>query len=372
MINRVVQISPYYPPFVDGQSHLTQSLALALVSRGWKSEVLTSDSGGSRGTSIEDGVIVRRLRSFDLGNTAIMPMLLPRLLGMAPSRTVLHLHVGRAFAPEVAYLASRLRRVSFVTQLHGDMKPSSRLGFLLPFYKSQVLSRIFRDASVVFVLNSDFGQILEHDFHYSDKFTVVRNGIADEWFDACVPHRVERGSPLKLLYVGRLAPGKNLPGLVESLSHLPDGSVHLEIVGSGPEETLVRHQADRLGLMPHVEFRGHMSRPEIIQRMRDSHALILPSLYEGQPLSILEAMAAQLPIICTNVIGLRGLVNGCAIETGTTPNEIAAGIRRFQSLSLASVQAMVDSARERAENHRWAHLIATYESAYLSALASNL
>ncbi len=367
MTARILQVTPYYPPFVDGQSHLVRSLAIALARRGWASEVLTSSSGASAGVSIHDGVIVRRLRRGDRATTAKMPMLLPHLLRLQSQRTVLHLHVGRAFSPEVAYLASRFRRLTFVAQLHGDLRPSSALGALLPLYKSEILSRIFRDASAVFVLDSDFGPILQSDYGYSGKLTIVRNGIADEWYEARPPSQSVLGHPLRLLYVGRLAVGKNLDALVDSLARL-HGSVRLEIAGTGPEESHLRQQVARLGLSRYIQFSGQLSGRAIMARMQASHALILPSLYEGQPLSVLEAMAAGLPLICTNVLGLRGLVTGCAIVTGTSPEAIAAGIHQFMSLSTASIQAMVSRARERADNHRWDMVLHEYESAYRSAL----
>jgi glycosyltransferase involved in cell wall biosynthesis len=97
-------------------------------------------------------------------------------------------------------------------------------------------------------------------------------------------------------------------------------------VGSGPLEDDLREQAHALGLDEHVRFVGQ--RADVTDLMAAADLFVLPSLFEGLPLAVLEAMAAGLPVVGTRICGtaeaVRDGVTGRLVEAGDAPALAAA------------------------------------------------
>jgi glycosyltransferase involved in cell wall biosynthesis len=119
---------------------------------------------------------------------------------------------------------------------------------------------------------------------------------------------------LRLLTVGRLDPEKNPLLLPEILALLrrADPRWRLTVVGSGPLEQQLRARSEQLGLAGAVELAGYVPLGEPLwRRYRDSHAFLHVSLTEGLPQVLFEAHAAGLPVVATDVGGVRA-----ALEDG--------------------------------------------------------
>ena len=113
------------------------------------------------------------------------------------------------------------------------------------------------------------------------------------------------------LFVGRLSAEKGAEVLLEAWQKLK-GTIPLVIMGDGPlRETLESEAAARN--LSNITFAGWRSRGEILSAMKSASLLITPSLwYEGFPMTILEAFACGIPVICSRLGGLREIVeDGC-------------------------------------------------------------
>jgi glycosyltransferase involved in cell wall biosynthesis len=107
-----------------------------------------------------------------------------------------------------------------------------------------------------------------------------------------------------LLTIGRLHPQKGINYLLDSLSSMLQLSTHgirLVIVGEGELEEKLKRQTQEQGLAEHVIFTGR--RQDIPELLTAADLFVLASLWEGLPLVVLEAMAAELPIVATDVGG---------------------------------------------------------------------
>jgi glycosyltransferase involved in cell wall biosynthesis len=111
-----------------------------------------------------------------------------------------------------------------------------------------------------------------------------------------------------LLYVGRLRIRKGVEVLLESLATMKGEPIRLVIVGDGEHEGRLRRTAAALGLGRSVQFLGRRSPGQVRYLMGRAAALVVPSIYEGMPLVILEAMEAGLPIIASAVSGIPEVV----------------------------------------------------------------
>jgi glycosyltransferase involved in cell wall biosynthesis len=110
------------------------------------------------------------------------------------------------------------------------------------------------------------------------------------------------GNPPRLCFVGRLSPEKNLESLIRAVEGL---GVELEIIGQGPlREKLTAMAADN----PKVRFIGTVPHHQLPERLNQGTAFVLPSLYEGHPKTLIEAMACGLPVIGTAVSGISEVI----------------------------------------------------------------
>jgi glycosyltransferase involved in cell wall biosynthesis len=131
---------------------------------------------------------------------------------------------------------------------------------------------------------------------------VIRNGVD---VAAASRSRHDRAVP-RLIAVGRLKAPKDFVTLVRALATLPEGSFEAVIVGDGPDRELVEHEIAGLGLSGAVRLVGERS--DVTQLLADSDVFVLSSRSEGLPVAVLEAMAAELPIVASSVGGLGELV----------------------------------------------------------------
>jgi len=141
-----------------------------------------------------------------------------------------------------------------------------------------------------------------------------------------------------LATMGRMSMEKNQAALIEALALLrkQDGTegggaqglnVGLAIVGSGVLEATLRARIDSLGLCGHVVLLGQMDNPFPV--LGGADLFVLPSLHEGQPVTLLEAMTLGTGIVASDLPGNRELVAlGYGVLSGTSPHDIAQAIRK--------------------------------------------
>jgi glycosyltransferase involved in cell wall biosynthesis len=136
----------------------------------------------------------------------------------------------------------------------------------------------------------------------ADRTVVIRNAI-----DVAAVPRATPGDPAtpRLISVGRLNAPKDFNTLLHALATVDE---HFEgaIVGDGPERRAVEAELRRLGLEGRVQLLGERS--DVRQLLSTAHLFVLSSDSEGLPISVLEAMAAGLPVVASAVGGVPELV----------------------------------------------------------------
>jgi glycosyltransferase involved in cell wall biosynthesis len=149
----------------------------------------------------------------------------------------------------------------------------------------------------------------------AEKLVVIPNGLDLVGRSTTASSQGRSGTPFYrrlVTFVGRLDRQKGLSWLLETapawLAKLPDSDLFL--VGEGPLRAALEQQCQRLGIADRVCFAGFRADvPEILAR---SDLLVLPSAWEGMPNAVLEAMAAGLPVVATNVEGVDELLGPLA------------------------------------------------------------
>ena len=142
------------------------------------------------------------------------------------------------------------------------------------------------------------------------RFHVVRGGVdAAVWRpDAAAADR--GGDRLEILNVGRLAPVKGQALLIEAIAQLRERAVHAHglIVGDGPERAALKCRLDELGVSDSVELTGAVGQDRIRELYAQAEVFCLPSFREGLPFVLIEALAMELGVVATRIMGIPELV----------------------------------------------------------------
>lgn len=162
------------------------------------------------------------------------------------------------------------------------------------------------------------------------------------------------GAPRTLVFVGRLAPEKDLRNLLRAWAQVFAGrdDRRLQLVGTGREMKPLQRLAARLGCTGNVEFLGH--RDDVAAVLARADVGVLPSLMEGLSNTLLEFMASALPVLASRVSGSEDLVqpgrNGWLHEPGDVAG-MAAALRAMDAASDERLAEMGRNARVEVERH---------------------
>jgi glycosyltransferase involved in cell wall biosynthesis len=165
------------------------------------------------------------------------------------------------------------------------------------------------------------------------RFTVVRGGVdPDAWHRPAPSGSDER--PLDILNVGRLAPVKGQALLIEAIGRLRANGidVHCRIVGDGPERDALARRIDELDLSGVIELTGPVGQDRIRELYAEADVFCLPSFREGLPFVLIEALAMELGVVATRIMGIPELIadgqSGVLVTPGRV-DELTDALRRL-------------------------------------------
>ncbi len=233
---------------------------------------------------------------------------------------------------------------------------------------------VYEAADAVIVVSPGLRDFLATAEHLPRrKMVVIGNGV-DPGIAAAAPPRDEarrrlgyEGFRPLLGSVGRLAPQKGHAHLLDALPAIlavyPDAG--LVIAGEGPGRADLQARATRLGIRDRVAFLGH--REDVPGVLAALDLFLLPSLWEGMPQALLEAMAMSLPIVAARCVGVVDLLEDGVEALLVPPRDGAAlgaaAIRLLGDRPLAG--RMAGAARRRVvERHSLAGTTARVEALY--------
>ena len=226
--------------------------------------------------------------------------------------------------------------------------------------EAQSLDDKVRHAAFV-VSASDFGRGLLYrwsELEFWPRVHVVRCGV-DEGFLGAAPSR----PPLapRLACVARLSKEKAHLLLVEAAARLAAEGLELEIalVGDGPLRGEIEALIERRGLQDRVKVLGWSTGEQVRRELLAARALVLPSLAEGLPVVIMEALALGRPVISTYVAGIPELVtpglSGWLVPAGSV-DELADAMREALTASTERLEEMGRAGAVRVAQHHDAAL----------------
>ena len=173
------------------------------------------------------------------------------------------------------------------------------------------------------------------------------------------------------IHLGTLEPRKNLKRLAEAYARLRARHEVPQLVLAGGEGWMfepVLEAIARLGIEAQVIRTGYLPREDAVALLRGARGCVYPSLYEGFGLPVLEAMAARVPVLTSNVSSLPEVIGETGILVEPESEEsLDAGLERLL-LDTGTEAARVEAAWQRAQGMTWGHSAHALLAAYRAVL----
>jgi glycosyltransferase involved in cell wall biosynthesis len=358
---KIVHVCSYYPPHIGGTEGVAKNLAVQLAQNGHDVTVLTSNVGaGKPGTAHSQNLREVFLRGFEFAHTPFIPALPWRLFRLSKDSLV-HIHLSHVYTEMMVMMVMKLRGMPYVGHFHMDVDVSGPLGFVFKAYKKTLLPFVIRGAAKVITLSDEQRELVIDRYHAkSENVTVIPNGVADAYFIDRAKRPANK-TP-KILFVGRFALQKNLPRLLNALP-LMKREAELHLVGDGEKRPEVEALIKQLDLK-NVRLHGRKGGDELVDLYRQADVFAIPSDREGMPLTLLEAMATGLPVVASDVQGLREFIgtNGVLVRD-PSPQTFAAALDSLLS-DPAELQRLQRVSRAWAEDYAWSSLTKRVEAVY--------
>jgi glycosyltransferase involved in cell wall biosynthesis len=251
--------------------------------------------------------------------------------------SVIHFNNIGAWPPHTLFpILCRLARRPVILSMHGytplELKLNRRhrwpWSWLLDAELRLLLPRV--DRVIVF---SEYMKELLCRHVARQKIKLLPLGVDLQSYGAARREMVKSDGQVRMVFVGRLATVKGLEFLIKAIGLMRSTfQFHTYIIGVGGIQSRLEALVKDLRLEDKVELCGYLSEEKKLACLKNSDIFVLPSLYEPIPLAILEALAAGLPVIASDVGGIPELVrdgyNGLLVKPGNPP-ELAAALSKL-------------------------------------------
>jgi glycosyltransferase involved in cell wall biosynthesis len=368
-------ITREFPPSSGGIGYYVYNLSKGLIRKGHKVTVITRGSTRKIEKDVIDGIDVFKVTFFPLYpfHMTIHGFFVNSLLkSLSSDISLIHLHSPltpsiKTFLPIVTTVHTAMRIDS---RYHEVVDPYSLAERIQSMYFSPIVElQIFKLSKIITSVSPSVANELNEYGVDSTKVKIMWNGVDEKVF---FPIKNKKKSEKYVLYTGVLRARKGLFDLLKCAILVgklyPD--VKFVISGSGPLLSRLKEQARSSGLQ-NVSFLGRVDRQKLLSLYQNATIHVIPSIYEGLPTVLLEAMSCGLPVIATNIGGHRDVisngVNGLLVPP-SSPEKMAQMI--LVLLGNESLrETLGKNARETIlKNYTWEKIVNNFVGVYEGVL----
>lgn len=311
---------------------------------------------------------------FSLPNQVRMP-------GLLKSLGIDVFHSTNYMIPLPAFPRDRRGKIRCLTTLHDliplvfpEYVPRSRKKQFFALYRMLMLEVARRSDLILTVSRNSKEDILKHlriPASRADDVVVIPEGVSPRFKPLSRADR--RPGQKAILWVGRADPYKNVEVLIRAFARLREqyrGGLQLKLVGPKdaryPEASRL---ATELGIDKEVVWAGYLGDEDLVKAYQDADLFMLPSLYEGFGLPVLEAMACGTPVICSTKGSLSEVAGTAAIRV--QPNDVIGMAEAMKRVLVDNRMAQDLSERglRHAEKFSWTRTAQMTLNAYCQAIA---
>ena len=325
----VLIINYEFPPIGGGGGIATYYIARELARKGHAVTILTSHFRELRWRETLEDIeifrvpVLRKRRDYCsvIEMASFIVSSLPMLFYLILTRKydLIHIFFGVPSGP-LGYVAKKLFGIPYLIRMGGGDVPGFRPFQYKRLYKilKPALNVLWRNADFL-VANSDGLRDMAVKAFSHLPIHVIPNGVDLDSFTN--GHARCPANEVRILFVSRLIRRKGLQFLIDAIPQIAQAATYpfiIKVVGDGPDKDGFVAQAEELGVSNYLRFVGYVDHGKLPEYYLDADVFILPSLAEGMPNVVLEAIGSGLPVVATRVAGSEDLVrdgdNGFLVE----------------------------------------------------------
>jgi len=371
-----------YPPAPGGAETVVKAYSEGLATKGHNVEVITTDLYTETPfvkremPSEVSGIPVSRHSAFTISGEAhyvLAPGMIKSFL--SKKADIIHTHSYGYFQNHAGWIREKLQSTPWVITPHfhpsWSMWGGSKRRTLRDFYDSKIGKSTMEAADLITCVSNHEKEVLVKEIGLKDdNIKIIYNGIHwDDWNER-PDKRIFRDkypqiSDKFVIFAGRLATNKGLTNLVEAMSIGSSNKFDLVVMGA---DMGLGKELDALALSHNVKMHrlGHVDDEVYRSALATAEVLVLPSEYEAFGIVLLEAAAANTPVIGTRVGGIPEAMsenkNGLIVNYNNSTELSKAIFSILEDSNMA--KEMGDFGREFSKNFSWTNIIDLIENEY--------
>jgi len=359
-----ILIYRFPPMWCGGAEFASYNIAKNLALRGHDVHVITSWDEYLPKSSFQDGFHIHRVHKGKIRFFS-MAFFLINIFFCLKSIQPNIVHVQQIwFGCIPAFFSKKLLNRPYIVYMRGSEV------YHMSFFWRKMSEFLLKNAGKVIALSEDMKRELQKI--YCGEILVIPNGIELDNYKNLKKQSFQVSNNKILIFVGRLNPVKGLIYLIRAMEiiHIEMENTILMIIGDGDERKSLEEMVIKLHLEKVVIFNGEIPNKDVPKYLVQGDVFVLPSLSEGFPNVILEAMAAGLPIVSTNVNGLSEIIrneeNGYLVEP-KNPQQLADKLLQILKNPIQSKKYSNNNI-EKVEKYSWKNVIKYLEDVYMKVL----
>lgn len=346
-------------------------LSKAQAELGHNVTVLTTNSGHEPEYEFRDGYHIVRVKPLfrPLGNS-FSPSLFLWISNEKKKFDIIHAHSHLYFSTNMCALARKFSMPPLIITNHGVVSTSVPLGFQ-SIYLNTFTRWTYEAADKIICYSDEDMAALEKLGINAEKISTIHNGVNFELFTPVSNSNTKN----QILWIGRFVPGKGVEYLIDAFSLIsgkfPD--LRLLLVGDGPTKAAIVERIRTLNLGPRISIIDFVPNEEVPILYRNSDIFVLPSLFEGVPRTILEAMSCGVPVVCTDLPQLKRIVDKCGITVPVKNHQLLADAISIILSDKNLRKDMSKNGRERIQKcYSWGDTVKRTLTVYEEVISDNI
>ena len=383
----IIQGCVRYPPAPGGAETVVRAYSEGLQSKGHNVEVITTDLYTETPFVKKDmpsevsGIPVSRHSAYSISGEAhyvLAPGMVTSFLKKIAD--VIHTHSYGYFQNHAAWIKEKFQSTPWVITPHfhpsWSMWGGAKRRTLRDFYDSKIGKSTMESADLITCVSEHEKEMLIKEIGLNDdNIKIIYNGIY--WKDwAKLPDKTKfrekfpEVSDKFIIFAGRLATNKGIPDLIEAVSI--EGSQRFDLVVMGADMGL-GNELDKLAVSKNIKMHriGHVDDEIYRSALSAAEVLVLPSEYEAFGIVLLEAAAAQTPVVAARVGGVPEAMseenNGLLVDYNDPENLSKAIFTILEDDNLS--KEMATFGRSFAKGFSWSNIVNMLEKEYNLLLA---
>jgi glycosyltransferase involved in cell wall biosynthesis len=386
---KILQVAPYFYPHTGGQEKYIFNLSKYLVKMGHEVHVITSNFPKTKEYEEIEGMTVERQK------VLMKPLRNPITLGSLTMNKIIrnfdivHAHDEHNFSPMIAAYFKTKNDFPMVLTNHGQLKFGDHFSdTIVQLYDKSIGKSVLNKCDVIVVNSfSDKKYFISINPNISDRIKILPNSIDPEEYRPYLD--LENTEFLKkyniygkdiILFVGQVIERKGIEYLIRAIPHIINKTSKRDfvimVIGSealsGGFLGKAKKIAKNLKVEKFIIFTGKIPLDELINAYKSASIFVLPSFSEGLPTVILEAMYFNLPVISTDIPGIRDHCKGVSLLVQPKDEKaLAAAIIELLDNTELAKELSKQGKKLVQGKYLWKNTAKEYEKIYLTLLDGN-